>query len=272
MNNLETKKRLVIIAGVTGSIGQEILRHYLVDKNTIVYGISRKGVSMDQFETLPLHSLVVNVDLHSIDSIKNFVSKVSDKEFKEVTYYHVVGEFKTEITKDLGIVVENDQDKDGINDCVFSLVAKAYIAMATELNKISVVNDIRLNIISFGSLADKHNIPCFQSFAKSRQIVKQFSQELQKSNENLNTYLFETSTLLAADELLERPFIFATDVSPVYWITPLELVNKALGFIALEKGFVEKDIYLANPNFSDDYFDAEVTFKRRIKELYNKTI
>jgi NADP-dependent 3-hydroxy acid dehydrogenase YdfG len=272
MKKLENKKRLVIIAGVTGSIGQEVLRHYLVDKNTIVYGISRKGVSVDGFNTLPLHNLVVNTDLRSIESIKNFVSKIADKEFKEVTYYHVVGEFKTEINQSLDVVVENDQDKDGINDSVFSLVAQAYITMTTELNNISLKNNTRLDIVSFGSLVDKYNIPCFQSFTKSRGIVKRFSQSLQKSNKNLNIYLFETSTLLAADELIERPFIFATDVSPVYWITPFELVTKALGFIALEKGFVEKDIYLANPNFSEDYFDPQITYKRRIKELYNKTV
>ena len=262
-------KKLVVIAGVTGSIGQEILRHYLVDNSTVVYGVSRKGFLMDQFGLFPAHNMIINVDLHNTEDIKRFVSKIPAKEFKEISYYHVVGEFKTEINKDLEVIVENDQDGDGINDQVFSLVARAYMTMVTELGIVADKNNSKFNVVSFGSLADKYHIPCFQSFSKSREIVKNFSKKLSKS---INVYLFETSTLLAADELLERPFIFTTDVSPVYWITPLELVTKALGFIALEKGFVEKDIYLANPNFSNNYFDAEVTYKRRIKELYNKTV
>jgi hypothetical protein len=272
MNNKEHKQHLVIIAGVTGSIGQELLRRYLVDKNTLVYGLSRRGVSLDQFQVLPTHNLIINVDMYSDEKIKSFVSMLPKQDFEKISYYHLLGEFKTEINQNLEIVVENDFDKDGIDDSVYKLVTHAYETMFDQLNKISIQSDIELNVVSFGSLADRHAIPCFQSFGKSREIVKKFSQEKIKVNKNLNVYLFNTSTILAADEMLERPFIFSTDVSPVYWITPFELVEKASGFISLERGFIEKDIYLANPNFSDDYFNARVTYKRRVKELYNKTI
>lgn len=272
MNNREHKKHLVIISGVTGSIGQELLRRYLVDKDILVYGLSRKGVSLDQFQVLPTHNLIVNVDMYSDEKIKKFVSMIPKQDFEKISYYHLLGEFKTEINQNFEIVVENDFDRDGIDDHVYKLVMHAYKVMFDQLNEISIESNFELNVISFGSLADKHKIPCFQSFGKSREMVKKFSVEKAKANKNINIYLFNTSTILAADEMLERPFIFSTDVIPVYWITPFELVEKVLGFISLERGFIEKDIYLANPNFSDNYFDPEVTYKRRIKELYNKTL
>lgn len=271
MKHTESKK-LVIIAGVTGSIGQELLRHYLLDKNTIVYGLSRRGVSMDQFSALPEHNLIINVDMYSDSKISEFVSKIPKSSFEKITYYHLLGEFKTEINEKLEIVVENDLDGDGIDDEVYKLVAHAYKTMTSHLNDLSVKNNSELDIVSFGSLADRHGVPCFQSFGKSREIVKNFSQEMFKNNENLNVYLFDTSTILAADEMLERPFIFATQVNPAYWITPLELVNRTISFISSQKGFVEKDIYLVNPNFSNDYFNAEITYKRRVKELFNQNI
>lgn len=272
MNNKEHKKQLVIIAGVTGSIGQELLRHYLPDSNTLVYGLSRRGVSMDLFDKLPSHNLIVHVDMHSDANINKFIDKLPDDKFEKITYYHLLGEFKTEITEDLKIQVENDHDKDGINDEVYKLVGHAYKSMVSRINQISIQKSIPVNIVSYGSLADRHHIPCFQSFGKSREIVKSFSREMIRHNTQMNVYLFDTSTILAADEMLERPFIFATDVNPTYWITPLELVNRTISFISSEKGFVEKDIYLASPNFSDDYFDAEVTYVRRVKELYNKSV
>lgn len=85
-------------------------------------------------------------------------------------------------------------------------------------------------------------------------------------------YLLNTSTILAADEMIERPYIFSTNADPTYWITPAELVEKTLSFIGSKEGIVERDIYLANPQFGNDYFNEDVTVKRRIKELYNKHI
>lgn len=265
-------KQLIIIAGVTGSMGQELLRHYLVDDNVLVYGISRKGVPLKSLAILPSHNIIVNVNLCSDQDIQKFVGMVPNESFEEVIYYHLIGEFKTEINEKLQITIEDDYDGDGINDDVYRLVAGAYKTMICELNKKVVQSNCVLRVVSFGSLADKHNIPCFHSFGKAREIVTSFSKKIYDLNKNTHFYLFDTSTILAADEMLERPFIFATEVNPAYWITPYELVKKALGYMSIENGFVQKDIYLSNPHFSPNYFDPGVTYKRRVKELYNKMI
>lgn len=266
------QKKLIIISGITGSMGQELLRKYLVEQDVLVYGISRKGVPIGELTTLPDHHLIVSVDLHNPVSIEEFVSKIPSNHYKSITYFHLVGEFKTEITKAFEVKIENDADKDGIDDSVYSLVAKAYQVMVSALVTTSTTLQCELNVTSFGSLADEHNIDCFSSFRKSRAIVKVFSEDLAKKYSHINFYLFNTSTILAADEMLERPFIFATVVNPVYWITPIELIQKTIGYMELEKGVVQRDIYLSNPNFSSDYFSNEPTYKRRVKELYNTTI
>ncbi len=268
MNN----KTLVIISGVSASIGQEILKKYLLEQDTLIYGITRKGVNLDDLSVLPEHHLAVKVDLNNPDSITEFINKIPKNQYKRINYFHSVGEFKTEINKNLELVIENDINNDGIDDKVFGLVAEAYKDMVTGLNNLSKECNCEFNVTSFGSLADEHDIECFTSFRKSRKIVEAFSNEIHAGNPNANIYLFHTSTILSADELIERPYIFATHVNPVYWITPTELVKKAIGFMELEKGVVKKDIYLSNPNFSTDYFDNDITYKRRVKELYNKNV
>ncbi len=264
--------KLIIIGGVTGSIGQEILRKYLLEKETLIYGISRKGVSMNDFPTLPNHNLIVGVDLGNAASISEFVSKIPVQHYDSISYFHLVGEFKTEITEGFEVLVQNDVDGDGIDDTVYGLVAKAYQDMVSGLIEIAVASNASLKVASFGSLADVHDIPCFQSFRKSREIVKAFSSEIVRKYPTASFYLFNTSTILSADEMLERPFIFSTNVDPTYWITPSELVEKALSFMGSSNGIFERDIYLANPQFADDYFDPTVTLRRRVQELYNTKI
>lgn len=264
--------KLIIIGGVTGSIGQEILRKYLLEKETLIYGISRKGVSMDNFSTLPNHHMIVGVDLCHTASINEFISKIPVQHYESISYFHLVGEFKTEITERFEVEIQNDGDKDGIDDSVYKLVAKAHKDMVYGLMERVVNTDIPLKVASFGSLADVHDIPCFQSFRKSREIVKAFSAEIARKHPTTSFYLFNTSTILSADEMLERPFIFSTNVDPTYWITPSELVEKALSFMGSSNGILERDIYLANPQFADDYFDPTVTLRRRVQELYNTKI
>ena len=144
--------------------------------------------------------------------------------------------------------------------------------MTTSLIEISNNSKCEFNVVSFGSLADGHDIECFSSFRKSRAIVRAYSEDLARQYSHINFYLFNTSTVLAADEMLERPFIFATEAKPLYWITPGTLIQKTIEYMHSEKGVVSKDIYLPHPNFSSTYFDNEPTYKRRVKELYNKEV
>lgn len=264
--------KIIIVSGITGSIGQEVARKYISQKNTIVYGISRRGVDISNIEKLPEHHLIVKVNLTDSNSIKDFLKKISFTNVSSVEYFHLVGEFKTEINSNLEINVANDFDNDGIDDEVYNLVAKSYTEIVEILSEKTNNLNKELKVVSFGSLADIYNIPVFQSFKKSRDIVKNFSKKIQETFQNVNFYLFNTSTIFAVDEMIERPFIFSTKVNPEFWITPKELTDKMFTFMEFEKGVFETDIYITNPNFSDNYFDAEITYKRRVQELFNKNI
>lgn len=253
-------------------MGQELLRKYLLQEDTLVYGISRRGIPIAELSSLPDHHLITHVDLCDDVSIHEFVSKIPVNTYKEITYFHLVGEFKTEITPSLEVKLQNDVDGDGIDDGVYRLVAGAYQTMVSSLVEVSNRSKCELNVVSFGSLADSHDIDCFDSFRKSRAIVRAYSEDLANRYAHINFYLFNTSTILAADEMLERPFIFATEVNPLYWITPTALIQKTIEYMNSEKGLVFKDIYLPHPNFSSTYFDNEPTYKRRVRELYNREV
>lgn len=263
-------KKLIIISGVTGSMGQEFLRKYIIEPNTIIYGISRKGIPIHDFKSLPNHNLIVNVDLTNNSDIHSFVSKIPKQQYESISYFHLVGEFKTELDEKGKIIIENDID--GIDNDVRSLVADTYKYIVSNIIESELIKIKKINIISFGSLADPYKLNCFQSFWKSREIVKNYSRSIKQKYSNINFYLFNTSTLCAADEMLERPFIFGTNVNPQFWITPYELVQRVSGHLISEKGFVERDIYVPNPYFSKDYFTEQKTHIRRVKELYNKSI
>lgn len=266
------KKKLILISGITGSIGQEVLRKYLLEENTLIYGISRRGIPIDQLAFLPTHHLIVNVDLANSADIRSFVAKIPTLTYESITYFHLVGEFKTEINKNMKVSIENDYDNDGIDDCVYSLVTKAYKDMVIELFASSISNLAEINVVSLGSLADRYSIDCFTSYRKARAEVITFSEKAAYEHKNTNFYLFNTSTILAADEMLERPFIFSTQVKPQYWIPPSKLIEKMFEYMDNKKGYVAEDIYLPHPNFKEDYFTNTNTYKRRIKELYNADI
>jgi NADP-dependent 3-hydroxy acid dehydrogenase YdfG len=264
-------KKIIIIAGVTGSMGQEFLRKYLLVSDTLIYGISRKGAHVSDFSFLPDHHMIINVDLTNKTEIESFVEKIPKQEYESISYFHLVGEFKTELTSEGKVVVEHS-DVDGIDKTVRVLVADAYKHMVSAIISSSLCTIEKINIVSFGSLADPHKLGCFQSFWKSRNLVKEFSLNIREKHQNSNFYLFNTSTLCAADEMLERPFIFATPVNPQFWITPHDLVQRVSEYIDFEKGFVEHDIYVSNPLFNKDYFTEQKTHIRRVRELYNKMI
>lgn len=263
-------KKLIIITGVTGSMGQEFLRKYLLEPDTLIYGISRRGIDISDFQLLPTHHLIVNVDLSNNKEIQSFITKIPKLEYESVSYFHLVGEFKTELNSKGEVVIKNNVED--MDSTVRSLVADAYEYMISTIVESSLVSVSKINVISFGSLADPHKLDCFQSFWKSREIVKKFSQSIHEKYRNVHFYLFNTSTLCAADEMLERPFIFGTPVNPQFWITPHDLIERVSGHLSSEIGFVERDIYVPNPYFKEDYFTEYNTHIRRVKELYNKTI
>ena len=225
---------------------------------------------MNLRESLPNHNLIINVDLTNNSDIHSFISKIPKQQYENISYFHLVGEFKTEVDEKGKIVIENNIE--GIDNNVKSLVADTYKYIVSNIIESELIRIEKINIISFGSLADPHKLDCFQSFWKSREIVKKFSKDIQNKFSNINFYLFNTSTLCAADEILERPFIFGTNVNPQFWITPYELVKRVSGYLVSEIGFVERDIYVPNPYFSKDYFTEQKTHIRRVKELYNKII
>ena len=267
-------KELVIISGCTGTIGEAFFINYLLNnKNCLIYGISRKGIPVKYFKSLPEYNSIINFDITSKASINNFVSMIPKRTYKIVTYIHLLGQFKTEIDeKHLKYKIENDHDHDGIDDEVNRLVYTSFCLMVNSLNKTHKNSKTRINIIQIGSLTDKYRMECFQSWWKAKIKTLEFITPLIKNNKFLNHYLINVSTILSTKEFVDRPHVFVTDANPKFWLSPEKLASETTKIVKNKKGLIEKDIFIPNPNFSHDYFSEKRIYERRIKELFNKSL
>jgi NADP-dependent 3-hydroxy acid dehydrogenase YdfG len=268
------KKELIIISGCTGSIGEAFFIHYLLnEEDCLIYGISRKGIQLKYLKDLPQYNSIINFDITSKSRINNFVNKIPRGTYKTITYIHLLGEFKTEIdAKHLKYKIENDHDKDGIDDDVNKLVYTTFSLMVESLSHLCKKNKTRLNIIQTGSLTDKYELECFHSWWKAKKKTLAFITPLVENNKFLNHYLLNVSTILSTKEFIDRPHVFVTEANPKFWLPPEKLASEATKLVKSKRGLIEKDIFIANPSFSHNYFNEKETYERRVRELFNKSL
>lgn len=261
--------KLVIISGVTGSIGSAIFSRLAVDPDVHILGISRKGLSLSVVDMVPAHNFVVAVDLTSHDAVADLCNKLDFSRYSDISYIHCVGKFKTEIDNTTyHVAVSNDADGDGIDDEVRIGVVDACLPMVQEL----VCRSIGLPVmcVRFGSLSDKYPIPCFQSWQKSTVIVEAALRELAQEHEHLRAMAYRLSTVFNVDELIARPYLFAVHQSTDYWVSPHTVAERVVGDMAAPptESWTEREIYIPNPLFVPTYFSEEEVYRRRVKELY----
>lgn len=117
-------KKLIIINGVTGFIGSNIFTYFIEKDDFIIFGISRKGKYVDTYidentGKLPPKHLVFSLTDYYRDGyeadIKLFLD-ILPNEIEEVVFINSMGEYKTEMDIDGNIIIEDDNDQDGIND------------------------------------------------------------------------------------------------------------------------------------------------------------
>ena len=264
------KKKLVIINGVTGTIGSTIFSHLVEATNYTVWGISRKGQYFEEFidsETnkLPLKNLVFSLGDYGSEksqlSVNEFVSSI---EVSSITFIHVMGKFITEIDKDGQKVVSDDHDGDGINDGVKRL---SYDVPSWFIQAF-LHHERTFNFVQIGSLSDKHNIEIHGSWVKSIALLKEYLAKIERSK--MNSLILNISSVLTPKELIERPFVsMQTNAEIQYWLPPIEIARYIVKYInEPNEGFFEKDLYRVWPKFSGEHFASEEYTDRRKKELF----
>lgn len=269
MHNMEkNKKKIVIISGITGAIGSALFAEYGQDQNTVIYGISRKALPFESFlkeGKLPLKTLIC-----SIGSLNDYseLFKHINYDIGEIIYVHSLGLYPFEVNREGAITIENDSDKDGVNDDVTKLTFNAFVSATQNLQKywkgIS-------KCILFGGIADKYRPSVHQSWWKTIERVKEYMKIETRNNPNLSMSVFNISSVLCPHEVITRPFVFTdTDAEQAYWLHPYDLTR----FVARETekvkpGFREFERYNIKPGFSSDtYYEDQHFTPRKVKELY----
>jgi hypothetical protein len=261
-------KRLVIIPGVTGTIGNIALMAYGSKKNTIIYGISRQAMALENFineGTGKFHCSTFACSLSGTKkSYREFVNLIDFKKFSEVICIHALGVYPFEINEKGEHVVQNDLDGDGIDDRCTLLSYDVFRWITSEIIK---KTKIPIKFVTFGGLADEHKPKIIDSWWQTMEKVRSYMKKM--ADNRIGMYKFNISSVFCPQELLRRPFVFVnTKAEHRRWLSPTQLAKNILKELKNNGGYHEFNIYNHWKKLTPDYYSDERLTERRLKELY----
>ena len=262
------QKRLYIIAGITGAIGNALLSKLLQDEEVVVYGISRKGLSWEQFVDTQ-GTLHTKTFLCSATDMSTFVSAINTSAFSSITYVHALGHYPFEVNAAGTYELHNDEDGDGVDDLTHELTYTKFVEASAALVALRERTGVRVACTLFGSLADEHEPQVHRSWWRTMEKVKEY---MRAHARECGMHVVNISSVLCTHELLSRPFVFtATDADPKYWLAPHDLAESLCAQFqspSYFKGFDECAVYNHNPAFKNGYYSDSAFTKRKVLELY----
>ena len=179
MQTNNQKKKLIVISGITGAIGNAFLAKYSREDNTVIYGISRKAEHVGSFVDpktgkLFTSTFIANIGELDQNCIGNFIDKINFAEFESVIYIHCLGLYPFEIDAHGKSCIENDKDGDGINDDVLKLSHRVFKMFVNGLADRARESNVRFGTFILGSLADVHKPVAHQSWWRVLEMTKEF--------------------------------------------------------------------------------------------------
>ncbi len=236
MKSTKKQKSLVIIAGASRGLSKTYLDHYAQQPNTNCIGISR---------TRNKHSVVLDL-LQSSEAFA-FVEGLSLRGINRIIYIHGIGIDKFE-PKGIAFL---DADGDGIDDEVYQSNVLTFLHVAEPLMAKTSHLRIPLTICNIGSVGDIYNVPFWQSFTRSKNILRKY---MKANTLPLIKSLFfnVSSTLDEAGEKYGRPLADTT-----YWLDARDLVKNSVQYLDafdMKTGHMELDFFKPCPWYRKDYF------------------
>lgn len=245
--------RIFIVTGASGKLGEAFITA-LKDRSEIVCGFSRRPI------TSPADKMLV-ADLLDEKQVETTLAEVGVEHYTEVVLIHTVGKFKFH-ENDHEII---DGNSDGIDDEVFDtnvLTTKNLLKFILPLVKQGVV----VRMCAFASVSDKHAIPYWSSYTRSKNILRGYLQTLCEMQE-LSALMVNVTTVDTGNENFLRP-----NADKTYWLRPEEVVNEVLPEIESLIGYKEIDIIKKNPSFNDAYYiDHEKLLEKWKREMGDNT-
>ncbi len=242
-------KELFLITGASGKLGITFAKQ-LKKENKPVLGLVRKEFKIEGIQLL-------KADLLDENQISDALKTFDFTSFETVTLIHPVGKFKFERVSSEII----DTDKDGIDDEVYST------NVLTLKNTLKVLlsclnSNQKIKVCTFASISDKHNIPFWKSYTKSKNIIRGYLKDLCEHN-YIHALMVNVSTVDTGNENLLRP-----NADKTYWLHPEEIVSKTLPELVSISSYKEIDLFKEKPDFDENYYlDHEAILKKWEKEM-----
>lgn len=242
-------QKLVLIPGATGKMGESFFQKFSKMKDYKVIGITSNQTKKNKkFE---YSNLLKEKD------IENFLSKINFSLFEEVIVIHSIGPF---VFEEKGKPIE-DKNQDGIDDKTYELNFLTFKNFVEKLLK-KIDKKSLLTLVAFGSISDRYNVPWWQSYSRTKNILRKFMRNL-INKKTRGVFINVGST----EKEEERPFADKT-----YWLSCKEVVKKSMKSILNKDLFWQEiDIFKPSPDFYEGFFENHEDLRKRwIHDMYGK--
>jgi NADP-dependent 3-hydroxy acid dehydrogenase YdfG len=238
------KRQLVVISGVTGSLGHAYATHYHTQGCKVI-GLSRQPTSQ-RLESVDY--LVTNLLDKKTTTIA--INRISFENIANILVIHPVGRF----------IFENEFKE--VDPEIYASNVETFKNVAMPLIK----GKIPTTLVGFGSISDKYDVPHWRSYSKSKNALREYMQTLAYSNDNIRSIFLNLSSVKTTNESRLRPFA-NTD----YWLTPEEIVERSIPEFSFSGKWKEIDIFNLSPDYSPEiYTDHQRLKERWLKEMYGE--
>jgi short-subunit dehydrogenase len=240
---------LFLVSGASGQLGLAFIKE-LKHEGFDVIGLARRDFNIDNVQ-------ILLANLANEGETAKALSGIDVTKYKTITLIHPVGKFKFEKNREQIV----DTDKDGIDDEVYS----TNVITLKNLLKVllpKLTHGQHVKIVTFASISDKHDIPYWTSYTKSKNIIRGYLKDLCAQN-YIHALMVNVSTVDTGNENLLRP-----NADKTYWLHPEEIVSQTLIEIKNISSYKEIDLFKEKPDFKEDYYlNHEAILNKWEKEM-----
>ncbi|NQV91198.1 hypothetical protein HQ489_01880 [Candidatus Woesearchaeota archaeon] len=239
-------KQLILISGVTGSLGEAYLEHYRNSEKRVA-GISRSQPKIPYTDVQYLKA-----NLLDPNQSKRCMDKLSLEGITELVLIHPVGRFKFE------------KNFTEVNPEIYASNVETLTNLVNPLLKRQEKPSITL--VAFGSISDKYEVPFWRSYSKSKNALRKYIHELADKEEKIKGVFINLSSVRTRNESILRPY-----ANTRYWITPEEIVQRSVPELSPTEKWKEIDIFNLSPDYSPTiYTNHSAVLKRWTEEMHGE--
>ncbi len=239
-------KQLVVVSGVTGSLGEAYVEHYR--KASRVVGISR-----NQLERPYTDVQYLQANLLDETESRRGISELQLENITDLLLIHPVGRFKFE---------ENFTE---VDPNIYASNVKTLANLVDPL--LELQNKPNITLVAFGSISDKYDVPFWRSYSESKNILRRYIHKLTDKENNVRGVFINLSSVKTRNESKLRPF-----ADTGYWLTPEEIVQRSVPELSSTEKWKEIDIFNLSPDYSPTiYTDHSKVLERWTREMYGES-